>query len=82
MVGAIGALVADVQPVLAIAKMTTPSPPAKGAFSPDPNSSVGGARQRKGPFWMEEPHWFWALAAITFLLGLALFLLAVGFDRP
>lgn len=48
----------------------------------DPNLSVAGARQRKGPFWMEEPRWFWLLACITFLLGLVLFLVAVGFDRP
>jgi hypothetical protein len=31
---------------------------------------------------MEEPRWFWLLACITFLLGLVLFLVAVGFDRP
>jgi hypothetical protein len=48
----------------------------------DPNLSVAGARQRRGPFWMEEPRWFWMLAAVVFALGLVLFLLAVGFDRP
>jgi hypothetical protein len=31
---------------------------------------------------MEEPRWFWMLAAVVFALGLVLFLLAVGFDRP
>jgi len=31
---------------------------------------------------MEEPHWFWVLAVAIFLLGAALFLVAVGFDRP
>jgi hypothetical protein len=31
---------------------------------------------------MEEPRWFWVVATITFLLGVALFLVAVGFDRP
>lgn len=60
--------------------MTPPPSPTEG--SEDPNSSVGGARQRWGPFWIEEPRWFWALASLTFLLGLVLFLLAVGFDRP
>ncbi|MGC2191533.1 MAG: hypothetical protein WA751_04295 [Candidatus Dormiibacterota bacterium] len=48
----------------------------------DPNRSIAGARQRRGPFWVEEPGWFWVLASLTFLLGLALFLVAVGFDRP
>jgi hypothetical protein len=43
---------------------------------------VGGARQRRGPFWIDEPRWYWVLAGLTFLLGAALFLLAVGFDRP
>lgn len=62
--------------------MTVPPSPAEGGASPDPNRSVGGAHQRKGPFWLEEPHWFWALAGFTFLLGLVLFLVAMGFDRP
>jgi len=48
----------------------------------DPNLCVGGARQRRGPFWIDEPRWYWVLAGLTFLLGAALFLLAVGFDRP
>ncbi|MGH7611871.1 MAG: hypothetical protein ACREN4_07620 [Candidatus Dormibacteria bacterium] len=48
----------------------------------DPNRVERGARQRLGRFWLEEPHWFWAVAGLTFLAGLALFLLAVGFDRP
>lgn len=48
----------------------------------DPNLSVAGARQRRGPFWLEEPRWFWVLALLTFLLGLSLFLVALGFDRP
>ncbi len=48
----------------------------------DPNRSVDGARQRWGRFWIEEPRWYWALALAIFLLGLLVFLLAVGFDRP
>lgn len=62
--------------------MTTSPQPTEGQSSQDPNVSVGGARQRRGPFWLEEPRWYWGLATVTFLLGLALFLLAVGFDRP
>ncbi len=50
--------------------------------SDDPNASVAGARQRKGPFWLEEPAWFRLVAIGTLVLGLALFLVAVGFDRP
>jgi hypothetical protein len=60
--------------------VTPPYAPGDGAQ--DPNSSAGGAHQRWGPFWIEEPRWFWALAGLTFVLGLILFLLAVGFDRP
>jgi hypothetical protein len=48
----------------------------------DPNLSIAGARQRKGPFWIEEPRWFWAAAALVFGLGVLLFLVALGFDRP
>jgi len=43
---------------------------------------VAGARQRWGPFWIDEPRWYWGLAILTVLVGLVLFLLAVGFDRP
>ncbi|MGB6772144.1 MAG: hypothetical protein WBF51_09120 [Candidatus Dormiibacterota bacterium] len=60
--------------------MTPSAPPARDPQ--DPNSSVAGARQRWGPFWIDEPRWYWALAILTLLVGLALFLLAVGFDRP
>ncbi|MGH7609984.1 MAG: hypothetical protein ACREOD_08660 [Candidatus Dormibacteria bacterium] len=56
-----------------------PPSPDPGA---DPNRTQGGARQRRGPFWLEEPGWFWALAALTFAAGAILFLVAVGFDRP
>ncbi|MGA7171994.1 MAG: hypothetical protein WCB86_06325 [Candidatus Dormiibacterota bacterium] len=62
--------------------MSAPPSPAEGGPSRDPNTSVAGAHQRRGPFWMEEPHWFWVLAVAIFLLGAALFLVAVGFDRP
>ena len=68
--------------ITTIPPVTPPPTPAEGAPSPDPNTSVGGAHQRLGPFWMEEPRWFWVVATITFLLGVALFLVAVGFDRP
>ncbi|MGH7642628.1 MAG: hypothetical protein ACRENX_06380 [Candidatus Dormibacteria bacterium] len=50
--------------------------------SPDQNRSVGGARQRKGPFWLEEPGWFWAIAILVLVMGLGFFLVAVGFDPP
>lgn len=48
----------------------------------DPNRTSGGARQRLGPFWIDEPHWFWAVEALTLLLAIVLFALAVGFDHP
>ncbi|MGH7640418.1 MAG: hypothetical protein ACREOL_05860 [Candidatus Dormibacteria bacterium] len=57
--------------------MSEPAPPES-----DPNRSIGGAHQRRAGFWLEEPRWFWLAATLTFALGLALFLLAVGFDRP
>jgi hypothetical protein len=60
--------------------VTPPASPTQD--SQDPNSSVAGARQRWGPFWIDEPRWYWALAILTFLVGLILFLLAVGFDHP
>lgn len=41
-----------------------------------------GARQRVGPFWIDEPHWFWAVEALTLLVAIALFALAIGFDHP
>lgn len=62
--------------------MSQPRSGASPTTTDDPNLSVAGARQRKGPFWLEEPSWFWILASITFVAGLALFLVAVGFDRP
>lgn len=40
------------------------------------------AGRRRGPFWIDEPSWFWALAGLALLLGLVLFLVAVGFDPP
>jgi len=48
----------------------------------DPNSSRHGARQRIGPFWIDEPHWFWAAEALILLLAIALFAVALGFDHP
>ncbi|HVC23592.1 MAG TPA: hypothetical protein VNH82_09245 [Candidatus Dormibacteraeota bacterium] len=62
--------------------MTAIPPPPDSQRWPDPNLSTGGARQRKGPFWIDEPGWYWVLATLIFLLGAALFLVAVGFDRP
>lgn len=82
MVGAVSQLIAPPRSVVTIAAVTAPPSPAERTPPPDPNRAVGGANQRKGPFWMEEPRWFWALASFTFLLGLILFLIAVGFDRP
>lgn len=68
------------RPVPTIEPVIPPASPTQD--SQDPNSSVAGARQRWGPFWIDEPRWYWALAILTFLVGLVLFLLAVGFDRP
>ncbi len=48
----------------------------------DPNRTVGGARQRLGPFWIDEPRWFWVVEGVTLLLAIALFALAIGFDHP
>ncbi len=48
----------------------------------DPNRSVGGARRRLGPFWIEEPAWFWAAWAVLVVAGVALFVLAMSFDHP
>lgn len=71
---------AEGRPVPTIEPVTPPASPTRD--SQDPNASVAGARQRWGPFWIEEPRWYWALAILTLLVGLLLFLLAVGFDRP
>ncbi|MGC1184600.1 MAG: hypothetical protein WBA31_05530 [Candidatus Dormiibacterota bacterium] len=62
--------------------MSQAHPGGKSAPADDPNLSIAGARQRRGPFWMEEPRWFWLLSLLVFGLGLVLFLVAVGFDRP
>ncbi|HEY6538808.1 MAG TPA: hypothetical protein VI138_07215 [Candidatus Dormibacteraeota bacterium] len=62
--------------------MSQQSPGGARPPGDDPNLSVDGARQRRGPFWIEEPRWFWALTALVLVLGLALFLIAVAFDRP
>jgi hypothetical protein len=48
----------------------------------DPNRTVAGARQRLGPFWIEEPRWYWLLFALILLVAVALFGLALGFDHP
>lgn len=65
-----------------MAPVSQESPGGKSVPADDPNLSVAGARQRRGPFWMEEPHWFWLLSLLVFGAGLVLFLVAVGFDRP
>ena len=82
MVGAVDKALAQLGSSPTIPQVTAPQSPAEGEPSRDPNTSVAGAHQRRGPFWMEEPHWFWVLAVAIFLLGAALFLVAVGFDRP
>lgn len=69
-------------PLRTIAFVSQHRPGGDPSLAEDPNRCVAGARQRRGPFWIEEPSWFWAVAAATFLLGLVLFLVAVGFDRP
>lgn len=48
----------------------------------DPNSSEGGARQRLGPFWLEEPSWYWLLAGLVIAVGVAAFALLLVFDHP
>lgn len=48
----------------------------------DPNRTAHGARRRQGPFWIDEPSWFWVVWAVVVLLGVALFALAVSFDHP
>jgi hypothetical protein len=48
----------------------------------DPNRTIAGARQRLGPFWIEEPRWYWLLYALMLLVAIALFGLALGFDHP
>ena len=48
----------------------------------DPNSSTGGARQRWGPFWIEEPSWYWLVAACTMAVGLGALALLLVFDHP
>lgn len=48
----------------------------------DQNRTVQGARQRIGPFWIDEPFWYWVAWAATLLVAVGLFLLAIWFDRP
>ncbi len=48
----------------------------------DPNRTAHGARRRQGPFWIDEPSWFWVVWAVVVLLGVALFALAMSFDHP
>jgi hypothetical protein len=48
----------------------------------DPNSSTGGARQRWGPFWIEEPAWYWLVAACTLVVALGALALLLAFDHP
>ncbi|MHB8393279.1 MAG: hypothetical protein ACYDC5_01975 [Candidatus Dormibacteria bacterium] len=50
--------------------------------SQDPNRSVHGARRRSGPFWIDEPSWYWLVWVAALVLAVALFLLALGFDHP
>ncbi len=65
-------------PLPTIRAVSAPEPsPAE-----DPNRTYAGARQRLGPFWIEEPAWFWAVAIAVFLVGLGLFVLAVFSDLP
>ncbi len=41
-----------------------------------------GARQRRGPFWIDEPSWFWVTWVAVVILAVALFALALSFDHP
>lgn len=54
-------------------------PPADGKRTPRPASSPG---RRVGPFWIEEPFWYWLAWGLTLALAVALLLLALGFDHP
>lgn len=54
--------------------------PATGAS--DHNRTVNGARQRVGPFWIDEPSWYWLVWTATLLVAVGLFILAIWFDRP
>ncbi|HUY55742.1 MAG TPA: hypothetical protein VMV23_11370 [Candidatus Nanopelagicaceae bacterium] len=62
--------------------MTASGGGGAGRDGEDPNRTSRGARQRVGPFWIDEPHWFWAVEALTLVLAIALFALALGFDHP
>ncbi|NNM97128.1 MAG: hypothetical protein HKL89_05935 [Candidatus Dormibacteraeota bacterium] len=62
--------------------MTASGGDGAGRDQEDPNRSGRGARQRVGPFWIDEPHWFWAVEALTLLLAIVLFAVALGFDHP
>ena len=55
--------------------------PAAPAAS-DPNRVVGGARQRVGGFWIEEPRWFWALWVGVLALAVVVLALALMGDPP
>jgi hypothetical protein len=62
--------------------VTRPAAGEEAGGEEDPNRTVGGARQRVGPFWIEEPRWYWLLFALILLVAIALFGLALGFDHP
>lgn len=48
----------------------------------DPNTTRAGARQRWGPFWIEEPSWYWWASAAVLLVAVVLFALLLAFDHP
>ena len=48
----------------------------------DPNRSRGGRNRRVGPFWIEEPAWFWAAAVLILLIGALALALAILGDPP
>ncbi len=59
-----------------------PSGPPAEQGPQDPNRSRRGAHQRVGPFWIEEPIWFWAAALGVVVLGAVLLALAILGDPP
>ena len=58
-----------------------PAPPADHRPD-DPNRTQAGARRRVGPFWVEEPWWFWVAALAVLLLGALALTLAILGDPP
>ncbi|MHB1526335.1 MAG: hypothetical protein ACYDEA_11035 [Candidatus Dormibacteria bacterium] len=62
--------------------MTGNAAAGSGPDQDDPNRTVRGARQRFGPFWIDEPRWFWVVEGVTLLLAITLLALAIGFDHP